>query len=260
MSSYKHKKKYGQNFLDSKELLEKIKNVVNLNKDTTVLEIGPGEGYLTSMILENAKFLTSYEIDSDLISNLEKKFKKYDNFKLINEDFMLSDIVGENLKVVANIPYYITTPIVEKLIENKEKIDEIYIMVQKEVAIRLCTEFSGSDVSTLTHYIRYYTIPEYLFTVEKEYFNPIPKVDSAFIKLKIRKDRKYENMIDEKIYFSFIKKAFSQKRKTLINNLKKAGFDKEELEKNLVNDKIRAEELSIEQFIDLIKGLKYDRL
>lgn len=260
MNNHIPKKKYGQNFLKSTKLLERIKEVVNLDKTKSVLEIGPGTGYLTSMLVENAKDVTSYEIDDDLIPQLVKKFKIYSNFKLVHQDFMKAKIEGNNLIIVANIPYYITTPIVEKLIENRSKIDKIYIMVQKEVAQRLCTNFSSSNVSTLTHYIRYYAEPEYLFTVEKEYFYPVPKVDSAFIKLKFRKDKKYENMIDENIYFSFIKKAFFQKRKTLLNNLKNSGIDKKKLENILKDTKLRAEELSIEEFVELIKELEYDRL
>ncbi len=257
MSKYNHKKKYGQNFLDSDEILKNIKEAINLNGEE-VLEIGPGQGFLTKMLLENSKKLTCYEIDSDLIPYLEKKFSKYENFELINQDFMEAKISGKNLKVVANIPYYITSPIVEKLILNRDKIDEIYIMVQKEVANRLCSDYSSKDVSTLTHFVRFYTEPTYLFTVDKSYFDPIPKVDSAFISLKIRKDKKYENMIDEKVYFKFINQAFSSKRKMLSNNLKKLGITKEDIEKSLGSSTKRAEEISIEEFIKLIKDLKYD--
>ncbi|WP_067141910.1 16S rRNA (adenine(1518)-N(6)/adenine(1519)-N(6))-dimethyltransferase RsmA [Oceanivirga salmonicida] len=259
MKKYSHKKKYGQNFLDSSEVLEMIKEVINLNGEE-VLEIGPGHGFLTKMLLENSKHLTCYEIDTDLIPYLEKKFHNYPNFDLVNQDFMEADIRGNNLKVVANIPYYITSPIVEKLINNRDKIDEIFIMVQKEVANRICSDYSSKDVSTFTHFIRFYTEPKYLFTVKNTYFTPIPKVDSAFISLKIRKDKKYENMIDSKIYFKFINQAFSSKRKTLSNNLKGLGVTKEQLEKSLGSSMKRAEELSIEEFIKLIKDLDYDRL
>lgn len=131
----KAKKRYGQNFLTDKQLLEKIKNSININKDTEVIEIGPGKGFLTKMLVDNSKFLTCYEIDDDLIPILNKNFSKYENFKLIHNDFMQSSISGENIKVVANIPYYITSPIIQKLIENRDKIDEIYLMVQKKLQI-----------------------------------------------------------------------------------------------------------------------------
>lgn len=255
MKNNKHnfKKKYGQNFLDSKELLDKIEDVINLVKTDEVIEIGAGLGYLTSMLLKSAKSVISYEIDDELIPKLLDKFKDYTNFKLIHEDFMRSKIIGNNLKVIANIPYYITSPIIQKLIDNRDKIDEIYLMVQKEVGIRICTD---KDVSILTHSVNFYCETEYLFTVPKELFVPMPKVDSAFIKLKLRKDKKYENLVSSDKYFKFLKLAFSNKRKTLYNNLK-AHVDKEKLEK-YINLKVRAEELSIEDIITIIKGINYE--
>lgn len=252
--AYIHKKKYGQNFLDNNELLSKIEDVVNINNDH-IIEIGPGHGFLTKMLLKNSSQLDCYEIDKDLIPYLNKKFCNYKNFNLLNMDFMESEIEGNNLKVIANIPYYITTPIIEKLIENKDKISEIYLMVQKEVAQRICSDYKSSDVSMLTHFVRFFCEPYYLFTVEKELFDPIPKVDSAFIKLVIRKDKKYENKIEHQKYFNFIKTAFSNKRKSLVNNLKSLNIDKEKLINLLPNSLVRAEELSIEQFITLIKEI-----
>ena len=257
MKTYKHKKKYGQNFLDSSELLEKIKEVINADKQTECVEIGPGHAFLTSMLIQNFKFVTAYEIDKELIPYLNEKLKKYDNYKIINEDFMQSNIEGDNIKVVANIPYYITSPIIEKLIENRDKIDEIFLMVQKEVGERICSIENKKNVSILTHAVNFYAETEYLFTVNKEYFNPIPKVDSAFIKIKIRKDKKYENQIDDKIYFKFLKQAFSNKRKTLYNNLNPI-ITKEELKKIFGRENVRAEELSIEEIIKLIKEIKYE--
>ncbi|WP_068267629.1 16S rRNA (adenine(1518)-N(6)/adenine(1519)-N(6))-dimethyltransferase RsmA [Caviibacter abscessus] len=253
--SYIHKKKYGQNFLNSDELLSKIKDTVNINNNDHIIEIGPGHGFLTKMLLDNSKKLDCYEIDKDLIPYLNNKFKNYSNFTLINQDFMTVDIKGENIKVIANIPYYITTPIIEKLIENRDKINEIYLMVQKEVAQRICSKYKSSDVSMLTHFVRFFCEPYYLFTVEKEMFEPIPKVDSAFIKLEIRKDNKYEKEIKHEKYFNFLKLAFSNKRKSLVNNLKSLNINKEKLINLLPNDLVRAEELSIEQFISLIKEI-----
>ncbi len=253
-NNHKFKKKYGQNFLDDKELLEKIESVISLDKDTSsVLEIGPGRGFLTGMLIDNSKSVTSYEIDDDLIPYLTNKFSSYTNFNLCHEDFMKAKISGDHLKVIANIPYYITSPILQKLIENRDKIDEIYLMVQKEVAQRIC---SNDDVSILTHSVNFFCESEYLFTVNKEYFTPKPKVDSAFIKLSVRKSDKYEDKIDSKKYFNFLKLAFSNKRKTLVNNLK-GYFDKDLLETK-INKNIRAEQLSIDDFITLIKELHYD--
>lgn len=257
MMKHNHKKKYGQNFLDSKEILDKIDDSINLNGEE-VLEIGAGQGFLTGLLLDKSSHLYCYEIDTDLIPYLTKKFKNYSNFTLINQDFLDAEIKGSNLKVIANIPYYITSPIIQKLIENRNKIDEIYLMVQKEVAQRICSNFNSKETSSFTHFVQFYAEPTYLFTVEKEYFTPIPKVDSAFIKLKIRKDNKYSKLIDDNLYFSFIKKAFSSKRKSLVNNLKNF-YSKDKLESLLSNKLVRAEELNIEEMIDIIKGLENDR-
>ena len=140
--SHKAKKKYGQNFLNDSNLSDEILNVANLEKETEVLEIGPGLGFLTEKLIENSKFLTAFEIDDDLIPFLSKKFEKKENFKLIHQDFMEADLKDffknkKDVKVVANIPYYITSPIINKLLEYRENIDEIYLMVQKEVACLL---------------------------------------------------------------------------------------------------------------------------
>lgn len=250
----KAKKKYGQNFLTDNDLLEKIKSVINIDKNTDVVEIGPGRGYLTTMLVNNSKKLVCYEIDTDLINDLNNKFSNYKNFVLINDDFMKCNIEGNNIKVVANIPYYITSPIIQKLIENRDKIDEIYLMVQKEVANRICSDYGKKDISILTHSVRFYADATYLFTVDKTMFDPIPKVDSAFIRIKIKKH--YENIIDENKYFNFLKLAFSSKRKTLINNLK-SHYDKEKLQR-LISNNVRAEDYSIDDFIELIKGLEND--
>lgn len=253
-TNHNFKKKYGQNFLEDQELLNKIKESININKsDSQVIEIGPGLGFLTNMLIDNSKKLTAYEIDDDLIPKLKEKFKNCTNFILKHEDFMDANIEGEGIKVIANIPYYITSPIIQKLLKYRKHIDEIYLMVQKEVGIRICTD---KDVSILTHSVNFYCETQYLFTVEKELFTPKPKVDSAFIKLKIRKDKKYEKMIDELTYFKFLKQAFSNKRKTLQNNLKTC-VDKQLLEK-YVPSKVRAEELSIDEIVKLIKELNYD--
>lgn len=254
-NNHNFKKKYGQNFLEDAELLSKIEDSIKLDKNIEVIEIGPGLGFLTEMLIKNSKKVTSYEIDDELIPKLSKKFQKFDNFFLIHQDFMKAHIEGNNLKVVANIPYYITSPILQKLIENRDKLDEIYLMVQKEVGYRIC---SNKDVSLLTHAINFYCETEYLFTVSRELFNPMPKVDSAFIKLKIRKDKLYENKIDADTYFSFLKLAFANKRKTLNNNLK--GVVNKELLEKYVDKNVRAEELSIDEIIQLIGELNYARV
>lgn len=262
-NSHNFKKSLGQNFLEDKEILENIKDRCNLDKSKIVIEIGVGQGFLTNMLIDNFKKVIAFEIDDDLIPYLKNKFSKYQNFTLNHTDFLKYDLNNLNKKekyvVIANIPYYITTPIIEKLLEFSENIDEIYIMVQKEVANRLTAKKCSKDMGLLTHFVNFFAETTYLFTVEKEKFTPIPKVDSAFIKLELRKDKKYENLIDYNKYSSYLKKAFSNKRKTLVNNLSSI-IDKEKLKSILLDmnlsEKTRAEELNIEDFIELIQRIE----
>ena len=167
----------------------------------------------------------------------------------------LKEYLTLGTKVVANIPYYITSPIINKLIENREIIDEIYIMVQKEVAERICAR-KGKERSVLTLAVEYFGKAEYLFTIPKEAFTPIPKVDSAFMSIKLYKDDKYKKIIEEDIFFKYVKAAFANKRKNLLNNFTALGISKDELRKILseagIKETERAENLTIEDFINLI--------
>ena len=264
--NHKAKKKYGQNFLNDSNLSDDILDVANIDEKTEVLEIGPGLGFLTEKLIENSKFLTAFEIDDDLIPFLNKKFEKKENFKLIHQDFMEVDLKEffeneenkskKNVKVVANIPYYITSPIINKLLEYRENIDEIYLMVQKEVAERIASQPHSKNMSLLTHAVQFYAETEYLFTVPKEKFAPVPKVDSAFLGIKILKDKRYESQISEEKYFKYLKEAFSNKRKSIANNLMKLGFSKDAvgnaLEKVGKTRLARTEEFSVQEFIDFI--------
>ena len=237
--SHKAKKKYGQNFLNDSNLSDEILNVANLDKETEVLEIGPGLGFLTEKLIENSKFLTAFEIDDDLIPFLSKKFEKKENFKLIHQDFMEADLKDIN-----------------KLLEYRENIDEIYLMVQKEVAERIASQPHSKNMSLLTHAVQFYAETEYLFTVPKEKFDPVPKVDSAFLGIKILKNKKYESQIPEEKYFKYLREAFSNKRKSISNNLSNLGFSKdfvkECLKKVGKTELARAEEFSVQGFIDFI--------
>ena len=266
--SHKAKKKYGQNFLNDSNLSDEILNVANLDKETEVLEIGPGLGFLTEKLIENSKFLTAFEIDDDLIPVLNKKFQGRDNFSLIHEDFMTTDLGTflegkKNIKVVANIPYYITSPIINKLIEYRKNISEIYLMVQKEVAERIASQAGSKNMSLLTHAVQFYADAEYLFTVPKEKFTPVPKVDSAFLKIKMFDDERYEKQISEGEYFKYLKTAFSNKRKSIANNLSGEGYSKEVtgdiLEKLGKTRLARTEEFSVQEFINLIDELKKEK-
>ena len=208
---FKHKKKYGQNFLNNKdEILNKIIEVSNIDENDEILEIGPGQGALTNLLVERAKKLTCVEIDKDLEAGLRKKFSLKENYTLVMGDVLEVDLtkyLNKGTKVVANIPYYITSPIINKLIENKELIDEAYIMVQKEVGERICAK-AGKERSILTLAVEYYGEADYLFTIPREFFNPVPNVDSAFISIKFYKDDRYKNKISEDLFFKYIKAAF----------------------------------------------------
>ena len=171
----------------------------------------------------------------------------------------LRGIIGANTKVVANIPYYITSPIINKLIEHRDLIDEVYLMVQKEVGERVCAT-SGKERSVLTLAVEYFGEAEYLFTIPKEFFTPVPKIDSGFIGIKFYKDRRFESIIDENLFFKYVKGAFSNKRKNIVNNLATLGISKDKIQGVLTDLGIsfneRAENLSIEQFIELAKLLE----
>lgn len=261
--SFKHKKKFGQNFLtDQKEVLRKIMEVSAVNENDTVLEIGPGEGALTALLLDTAEKVVTVEIDRDLEKILRKKFDGNPKYTLVMNDVLETDLkeyVGAGTKVVANIPYYITSPIINKLIENRDVIDEIYIMVQKEVAERICAK-KGKERSVLTLAVEYFGEAEYLFTIPKEAFTPIPKVDSAFMSIKLYKDDKYKKLVAEDIFFKYVKAAFANKRKNLLNNFTSLGMSKDELRVVLnevgIKETERAENLTIEDFINLIAVFK----
>jgi 16S rRNA (adenine1518-N6/adenine1519-N6)-dimethyltransferase len=258
--SFKHKKKYGQNFLTNQgEILNKIMEVSGVCEKDTILEIGPGEGALTELLLETSQKVNCVEIDKDLEKILIKKFETNPKFNLIMQDVLTVDFdeqIGEKVKVVANIPYYITSPIINKLLENRKYIDEIYIMVQKEVAERICAK-SGKERSVLTLAVEYFGDAEYLFTIPKDCFEPVPKVDSAFMSIKVRKENDHIEKIPEDIFFKYVKASFSNKRKTLLNNLSCFGISKDRLKEMLeeveIDGRRRAETLSIEEFINLIR-------
>ncbi|WP_300359357.1 16S rRNA (adenine(1518)-N(6)/adenine(1519)-N(6))-dimethyltransferase RsmA [Fusobacterium sp.] len=258
--SFKHKKKYGQNFLtDQNSVLEKIMEVSNIKPHEEILEIGPGEGALTELLLEKAKKVICVEIDTDLEKILRKKFSENEKFNLVMNDILevnLDEILAPHTRVVANIPYYITSPIINKLIENRDKIDEAYLMVQKEVGERVCAT-SGKERSVLTLAVEYYGTGEYLFTIPKEFFNPVPKIDSGFISIKFYDDKRYEKLIPEDIFFKYVKAAFSNKRKNIVNNLSTLGLSKDVIKEKLetlnISSNERAENLTIEQFINLAK-------
>lgn len=261
--SFYHKKKYGQNFLNNElEILNKIIEVSEVGNEDSILEIGPGQGALSSMLVDRVKNLICVEIDRDLEKPLQKKFSNKKNFKLIMADILeldLREYLTKNTKVVANIPYYITSPIINKIIEHRDLIDEAYLMVQKEVGERICAK-KGRERSILTLAVEYYGEASYLFTIPRRHFKPIPNVDSAFIKIKLDRENKYKKIMNEEVFFKYIKAAFSNKRKNIVNNLSTLGFTKDFIKEVLkglnIPESERAENIGIDNFIELIKAFE----
>jgi len=252
------KKSLGQNFLRDEEVLEKIIKSANLQTDDFVIEVGPGEGILTEKLSTKVSKVSSIEIDQNLISNLEKKFKDNEKVEIINDDILKINLENltsnKNYKVVANIPYYITSKIIRLFLESKNPPSEIILMVQKEVAQRIVA--SPGKMSLLAVSVQYYANAELLFEVSRDSFFPVPEVDSAIIKI----DTLKKNGDDSKKFFQVVKAGFSAKRKTLINNISN-GL---QLEKNLVAEKlksidlsqtVRAQELSIDDWKRLCASL-----
>ncbi len=261
-SDFKIKKKFGQNFLTDQNILSEIVNAADLNNDVAVIEIGPGLGSLTERLVEKAGFVLCYEIDSEVIPLLKKNLANYHNFEVINKDILDVNINEDiekylknynNIYVVANLPYYITTPIILGLLSTTDKIDRYVMMMQKEVADRICGKPSTKDYNALSIAIQYRTDAKKVTNVPRTVFIPAPNVDSAIIKLDKYKEKVFEAK-DEVFFFEFIRLCFSQRRKTLVNNLS-SKFDKALIVKMLNNfnikENVRSEELTIKDFINL---------
>ena len=261
-------KGYGQNFLIDQNVVDGILEKAEVNKDDLIIEIGPGLGNLTSPLLENAGKVICIELDPKMVSILTDRFSLYNNFELINDDVLkvdLNKIIEENsnfksAKVVANLPYYITTPIIMKLLEDKLNLESITVMVQKEVAERLADRPGGKEVGSITYSINYYTDPEIIISVPRDSFIPAPNVDSAVIKLDVLKEPKVK-VLDEELFFKIIKFSFLQKRKTLINSLSNSGLMPKDLLEEMLNDlgidlRVRAEQLSLEEFAKMTDYIK----
>lgn len=258
-------KRLGQNFLINDEVINNIVKASNIQKDDLVIEIGPGLGTLTSELLECAGKVIAIELDEKMIPILNDRFKLYNNFELINEDVLkvdLNKLINDNMvdlskaKVVANLPYYITTPIIMKLLEEKLNIESITVMVQKEVADRITAEPGDKLSGSITYSVNYYAEAEKIAFVDKSSFIPAPEVDSEVIKLQIKKEPKVY-VGNEQLFFKIIKASFMQRRKTLLNGLSNSGIvkDKEKLkeilEKLNLSIDVRGEKLTIEEFAKL---------
>ena len=264
----KANKRFGQNFLIDDNILENIVEVSNISKSDLVIEIGPGLGNLTEYVINKAGYMLLVEIDNKMIQILNDRFKEKDNYSLLNDDVLkinLDKKVEEiekklnlkfnKIKVVANLPYYITTPILFKLLQDESRIDSITVMVQKEVAERMVARSKTKDYGILTLMVEYLSDANIEFIVPKDSFIPAPNVTSAIISL--RKNKKFR-VNDEKIFFDLIHKSFAKRRKTMINSLYLSNFngmDKENLNQIFnqlgMDNNVRAEELEIEDYINI---------
>ncbi len=259
------KKGYGQNFLIDYNILTGIAESAGVTKDDCVLEIGPGIGSLTQVLAESSKKVIAVEIDTKLIPILADTLGAYENIKVINKDILKTDIDtlineeadGKPIKVVANLPYYITTPIILGLLEKQYNIESITVMIQKEVAERISATEKSKDYGALSVAVQYYCDVNYDFTVSAGCFIPQPKVDSSVITLTPTKERKYKTD-NEKLFFKIVKCAFGQRRKTLVNSIANQSglaITKEQLAEVLesmgLDARVRGEALSITQFCEL---------
>lgn len=267
---FNFQKKFGQNFLIDTHVLDKIIRESGVTKDDCVIEIGPGIGTMTQYLCENAREVVAIEIDKNLIPILQDTLSSYDNVTVINEDVLKVDIKklaeekngGKPVKVVANLPYYITTPIIMGLFESHVPIDSITIMVQKEVADRMQEGPGSKEYGALSLAVQYYAKPEIVANVPPNCFMPRPNVGSAVIRLTCHEKPPVE-VEDESFMFNIIRASFNQRRKTLVNGLGNAAFlpvTKEQvveaLEKMELSPTIRGEALSLEQFAELSNILK----
>ena len=263
---FEFSKALGQNFLIDGNILKNISKAGEITKEDLILEIGPGIGTLTEELALNAKKVVAVELDKNLLPILGETLKAYDNIEVVHGDILKLDLKelidnkleGGPIKVVANLPYYITTPIIGKLLEEDFNIHSIIIMVQKEVADRIVATPNSKEYGALSLFINFYSHPQIILKVPKTVFMPQPRVDSAVVKLNI-KDELPD--VDRDLFFKVVKSAFNKRRKTLLNSLSsgKLGLEKEII-KNVLKEadipfNIRAENLNIEDFIKISKIL-----
>ena len=259
-------KRFGQNFLIDDNITRKIRDAVFLNTGKTkaakdyVLEIGPGSGALTNFLQKKSKRLIAVEVDRVLCSALKRDFGKFKNTQIVCSDILKFDLGAylkrskiNNLKVVANLPYYITTPIIEYLFKHLKSISDIFITVQKEVAARMVAHHKTKDYGAFTCFVNYFCKPTILFKIKKDSFWPVPKIDSCFIRLLPHRDpKKLYNLSCEELFFKVVRAGFGQRRKQLLNPL--SNIVPKDVLKKIIPGGIlssRAEDLSLEDFVYL---------
>ncbi|URZ01968.1 16S rRNA (adenine(1518)-N(6)/adenine(1519)-N(6))-dimethyltransferase RsmA [Clostridium felsineum] len=257
--NFKFSKRLGQNFLIDDTVLEDIVEGAEIDKEDFIIEIGPGVGTLTRRLLEAAKRVCAIELDESLIPIINNEMKEYDNFSLIHNDALkvdFNELIGDekSVKLVANLPYYVTTPIISNLLNKGYNFKSLTIMIQKEVGDRIAAEPGKKDYGALTLLVKYYCDVKVIRVVKPTCFIPEPKVDSLVIRLD-KLDEPRVKVKDEKMFFSVIRSSFNMRRKTLWNAMKTFKLSKEKLEKVFeaaeIDPKRRGETLSIEEFAKL---------
>lgn len=252
------KKRLGQNFLINQDVIDNIVTLSDISENDVVIEIGPGIGSLTKALIGRAKKVIAIELDDDMVNVLNGRFQG-ERLEVLHDDVLkvdLNSIVNkyDKVKVVANLPYYITSPIVMMLLEGRFNIESITVMVQKEVAERFCSENGSRDYGAITVSVKYFSKPSIIIDVPKDNFLPVPEVDSCVVKFDILKKPSVD-VIDEKVFFRIIRCAFNQRRKTINNSLASGEFSKEiilnVLDKLGLDYKLRAEDLSIFDFANI---------
>lgn len=257
-------KALGQNFIIDDTVCPAMADMLNVDESTGVLEVGPGVGVLTKELCKRAGKVVSIELDERLYPVLEKTLADYDNFELVKGDVMKLDLHGiiaqklsgfKEVKVCANLPYYITSPVIMTLLEGKLAITEIEVMVQQEAAERLCAELGTREAGAVTFAVNYYGKAEILFNVGRECFMPSPKVDSSVIRIAVREKPEFD-VKNEKQLFTLVKCAFAQRRKTLVNSLANSlGKSKTDITNALsqlgIEPNVRAENLRMEDYVNL---------
>lgn len=261
--NFKFSKSLGQNFLIDDNVIDKILSGARVSEEDNIIEVGPGIGTLTREMGKTAKKVVAIEIDKSLIPILKETLEKFDNVEVINKDILKVDIQelvkeklnGGPVKLIANLPYYITTPIVMKFLEEDIPVTDIVVMVQKEVADRMNALPGSKDYGALSIAVQYYCETEIVAKAPRHMFVPQPNVDSTVIGLHVREEKKYK-VDNEEIFFKTVKASFGQRRKTLLNSLGGLGFlNKDEIREVLqeanIDEKRRGETLSIEEFANL---------
>lgn len=261
-NNFNFKKKFGQNFIVDENIINSIVTKSLIDKETLVIEIGPGAGSLTAKLAESSKQVLCYEIDTTLKEILNENLKQYNNVDIIYQDFLEADVINDikkynynKLYIVANLPYYITTPIIINVIEKKLNVDKMVVMVQKEVGDRFKANVGTKDYNSLSIYLNYYFNVKKIMDISRNIFIPKPNVDSIVVEF-TKKENNY-NLKNEEIFFKLIRDSFTQKRKTIRNNLKNYDLNtiEEILKKHNQDLNTRAEQITIETFVEIANNL-----